>query len=96
MHPQRSLHDYLSDNTISMEQLTKITVSISTGLTYLHQDFNTGSFYKPPIAHHDLKSRNILVKSDSTCCIADFGVAVVSLDSSKDILEIIIMQNKVC
>ena len=31
---------------------------------------------KPAIAHCDLKSRNILVKDDLTCCIADFGLAV--------------------
>lgn len=86
-HPQRSLHDYLSDNTITMEQISKITVSVTAGLAYLHQDFSTGSIYKPSIAHCDLKSRNILIKSDSTCCIADFGLAVISLDDSKDILE---------
>ena len=31
---------------------------------------------KPPIAHRDLKSRNILVKSNLSCCIADLGLAV--------------------
>ena len=88
-YPQRSLHDYLSNNTITMDQLSKMLVSISTGLAYLHQDFNTGNIYKPAIAHRDLKSSNILVKAnDNTCCIADFGLAVVSLDTSKDILEI--------
>ena len=28
---------------------------------------------KPAIAHRDLKSKNILVKSNHTCCIADLG-----------------------
>ena len=31
---------------------------------------------KPPIAHRDLKSKNILVKNDLTCCVADLGLAV--------------------
>ncbi len=31
---------------------------------------------KPAIAHRDIKSKNILVKSDLTCVIADLGLAV--------------------
>lgn len=31
---------------------------------------------KPAIAHRDLKSKNILVKSNSSCAIADLGLAV--------------------
>lgn len=39
---------------------------------------------KPAIAHRDLKSKNILVKSNLTCVIGDLGLAVrhnVSSDS---------------
>lgn len=28
------------------------------------------------LAHRDLKTKNILVKKDLTCCIADLGLAV--------------------
>lgn len=31
---------------------------------------------KPAIAHRDLKSKNILVKKNGTCAIADLGLAV--------------------
>ena len=31
---------------------------------------------KPGIAHRDLKSKNILVKNNLTCCIADLGTIV--------------------
>ena len=31
---------------------------------------------KPAIAHRDLKSKNILVKRDLTCAIADLGLCV--------------------
>ena len=31
---------------------------------------------KVALAHRDLKTKNILVKKDLTCCIADLGLAV--------------------
>ena len=39
---------------------------------------------KPGIAHRDLKSKNILMKSNNTCCIADFGLAVRNICISFD------------
>ena len=39
---------------------------------YLHV-IHTG---KPAIAHNDLKSKNILVKTNLCCCIADLGLSV--------------------
>ena len=38
--------------------------------------FHSGAQIKPGIAHRDLKSKNILVKNNHTCCISDFGLAV--------------------
>lgn len=32
---------------------------------------------KPAVAHRDFKSKNVLLKSDMTACIADFGLAIV-------------------
>ena len=49
--------------------------SIADGLHYLHTEI-TGVCGKPEIAHRDIKSKNILVKDDLTCCIGDFGLAV--------------------
>ena len=32
---------------------------------------------KPAIAHRDFKSKNVLIRSDMTACIADFGIALI-------------------
>ncbi|CAH1788582.1 unnamed protein product [Owenia fusiformis] len=48
---------------------------MANGIVHLHTEI-TGVLGKPAIAHRDLKSKNILVKSNHTCCIADLGLAV--------------------
>ena len=47
---------------------------MARGLDYLHEEYTNG---KPAIAHRDFKSKNILIKSDLTPCLADFGLALV-------------------
>jgi serine/threonine protein kinase len=45
------------------------------GLVHLHMPIESHNG-KPALAHCDLKSKNILVKSDLTCCIGDLGLAL--------------------
>jgi hypothetical protein len=52
-----------------------MAASAASGLAHLHIEIH-GTSGKPAIAHRDIKTRNILVKSDLSCCIADFGLAV--------------------
>ena len=74
-----SLCDFLDRNEIfGPQQAIKILYSIIQGLSYLHEDYSTG--YKPPIAHRDIKSRNILMRTPEECCLADFGHAVVKVN----------------
>ena len=51
-----------------------------------NESFNTKDLHvipkKPVIIHRDLNSSNILIKSNLTCCIADFGSAWVFNDGS--------------
>uniref|UniRef100_A0A1B0ABM6 receptor protein serine/threonine kinase n=1 Tax=Glossina pallidipes TaxID=7398 RepID=A0A1B0ABM6_GLOPL len=83
-HPNGSLMDYLSRNTLTHEKMIAICLSIANGLEHIHSEIThsseisgiEGSSAKPAMAHRDLKSKNILVKSNGTCVIADFGLAV--------------------
>ncbi|XP_049885080.1 TGF-beta receptor type-1-like isoform X2 [Pectinophora gossypiella] len=74
-HENGSLFDFLSARTIDSATLVKMALSVATGLAHLHMDI-VGTKGKPAIAHRDLKSKNILVKSNLTCVIGDLGLAV--------------------
>ncbi|XP_034642338.1 activin receptor type-1C [Trachemys scripta elegans] len=74
-HEQGSLFDYLNRNIVTIDSLIKLALSIASGLAHLHMEI-VGTQGKPAIAHRDLKSKNILVKKNETCAIADLGLAV--------------------
>ncbi len=80
-HREGSLFDYLKVNTVSWQKICNYSLSILNGLAYLHSEIaKPNSMSKPTIAHRDLKSKNIIVKSNGTCCIADFGLALALKD----------------
>ncbi|CZR14508.1 Serine/threonine-protein kinase receptor [Caenorhabditis elegans] len=75
-HERLSLYELLKNNVISITSANRIIMSMIDGLQFLHDD--RPYFFghpKKPIIHRDIKSKNILVKSDMTTCIADFGLA---------------------
>lgn len=74
-HENGSLYDYLKCNTLEVKALLKLAYSSISGLCHLHTEIY-GTQGKPAIAHRDLKSKNILVKKNGSCCIADLGLAV--------------------
>ncbi|TDG48946.1 hypothetical protein AWZ03_004630 [Drosophila navojoa] len=74
-HEMGSLHDYLSTSVINPQKLQLLAYSLASGLAHLHDEI-FGTPGKPAIAHRDIKSKNILVKRNGQCAIADFGLAV--------------------
>ena len=68
-----SLYDYLKAHTVTLDELASIALSVSRGLAFLHSDVSG----KPSVAHRDIKSRNVLLRSDKTACIADFGLSLI-------------------
>ncbi|KFV71806.1 Serine/threonine-protein kinase receptor R3, partial [Dryobates pubescens] len=69
-HENGSLYDYLQRTALDVETCLVLASSIICGLVHLHVEI-FGTQGKPAIAHRDLKSRNILVKNNRQCCIAD-------------------------
>uniref|UniRef100_A0A8C4YT57 Serine/threonine-protein kinase receptor n=1 Tax=Gopherus evgoodei TaxID=1825980 RepID=A0A8C4YT57_9SAUR len=74
-HEHGSLYDYLTSTPLDPKAMLNLAYSSASGLCHLHMEI-FGTQVKPAIAHRDLKSKNILVKKDGTCCIADLGLAV--------------------
>lgn len=81
-HEHGSLYDYLNKKELSPKILMRMMTSICSGLSHLHTELH-GTITKPAIAHRDIKTKNILVKSDLKCCIADFGLAVLKGNDDK-------------
>jgi len=74
-HQNGSLFDFLTNNSINIGESLKFASSIVAGVCHLHMPV-AGTRGKPRIAHRDIKSKNILVKSNGECCVADLGLAV--------------------
>lgn len=70
-----SLACYLKSHILNWSELCVMAGSMASGLAYLHTEV-PGAFFKPCIAHRDLKSKNVLVKKDLSCCLSDFGLAM--------------------
>ena len=74
-HQNGSLYDYLTQEAVSPKVMLQMSISTCSGLAHLHTEL-FGTQAKPAIAHRDMKTKNVLVKNNLTCCIADFGLAV--------------------
>ncbi|XP_063064703.1 serine/threonine-protein kinase receptor R3 [Engraulis encrasicolus] len=85
-HELGSLYDFLQYSSVDPEGCLRMCLSVASGLVHLHTEIQSTQG-KPAIAHRDLKSRNILVKRNGQCCIADLGLAVIH-SQSNDVLDV--------
>ncbi|TNN80622.1 Bone morphogenetic protein receptor type-1B [Liparis tanakae] len=83
-HENGSLYDYLKSTTLDNKAMLRLAYSSVSGLCHLHTEI-FGTQGKPAIAHRDLKSKNILVKRNGTCCIADLGLAVKFISDTNEV-----------
>ncbi|KAL7836085.1 hypothetical protein AOLI_G00273690 [Acnodon oligacanthus] len=83
-HENGSLYDYLKSTTLDTSAGLRLAHSAAAGLCHLHTEI-FGTQGKPAIAHRDLKSKNILVKQNGMCCIADLGLAVRFLSDRNEV-----------
>ncbi|KAL4240968.1 Bone morphogenetic protein receptor type-1A [Mactra antiquata] len=83
-HENGSLYDYLTETTLDHHDMLRIAHSIASGLSHLHTEI-FGTRGKPAIAHRDIKTKNILVKKDCSCCIADLGLAVKYISETNEV-----------
>ena len=71
-HERGSLNEVLQSETVALPVCLQMSYSITSGLNHLHSPIH-GVLGKPQIAHRDIKSKNILVKNNGDCIIADLG-----------------------
>ncbi|KAI1900213.1 hypothetical protein AGOR_G00047690 [Albula goreensis] len=83
-HESGSLYDYLKSTTLDTKAMLRLAYSSVSGLCHLHTEI-FGTQGKPAIAHRDLKSKNVLVKKNGACCIADLGLAVKFISDTNEV-----------
>lgn len=83
-HQYGSLYEFLQKRQLDHKHAITLALTAANGLAHLHTAI-VGVRGKSAIAHRDIKSKNILVKNDLTCCVADLGLAVTHNQSDQTV-----------
>ncbi|CAF0981082.1 unnamed protein product [Didymodactylos carnosus] len=88
-HELGSLQNVLSKSkSITIDTLMKYSTSAANGLQHLHSTkYATNDRCKPRMAHCDIKSSNILVKSNGECCLSDFSWSIQCDPNTQKIID---------
>ncbi len=65
----QNVKEYLQDNRLNFHQSIEILQQILLLLSYIHS-------FQPPLIHRDIKPSNLLIQSDGSLILIDFGIAV--------------------
>ncbi|XP_063743943.1 bone morphogenetic protein receptor type-2-like [Eleginops maclovinus] len=75
-YPHGCLSSYLSVHTVDWSTCCRLTHGVTRGLAFLHSELSRAGQCKPGVAHRDVSSRNVLLRSDLSCVLADFGLSM--------------------
>ncbi|XP_067099630.1 bone morphogenetic protein receptor type-2-like [Osmerus mordax] len=78
-----SLHLFLTKSSCDWPSSLRLARSLADGLAFLHSEFSRHGLYKPTVAHRDLSSSNVLVRSDGTCALSDFSCSSILYNSQR-------------
>ncbi|CAB1424070.1 unnamed protein product, partial [Pleuronectes platessa] len=75
-YPHGCLSHFLSVHTVDWLTCCRMCQGVTRGLSFLHTELYRADQYKPAVAHRDVTSRNVLVRADRSCVLADFGLSM--------------------
>ncbi|XP_052829895.1 bone morphogenetic protein receptor type-2 isoform X2 [Octopus bimaculoides] len=79
--PNGTLMNYLREHAVDWSEMCRIILSLTRGLAHLHLDITKGDKVKPAIAHRDFNSRNVLIRPNLSCVVADLGFCMATMGS---------------
>ncbi|XP_055011350.1 bone morphogenetic protein receptor type-2-like [Boleophthalmus pectinirostris] len=75
-YPHGCLSHFLSRTSVDWTSCCRMMHGVTRGLSYLHSEVLSGDESKPALAHRDVSSSHILVRSDLSCVLSHFSLSM--------------------